>query len=476
MHLQLARFLQCRWWEAFMDTILLVDDDEKVLVGQKDLLNLHGFRRIMLSQTATEARETIGQTDVALAIVDLTLREESGIELLRWIRAHSTDTVVLVMTGASEVSLAVECMRSGAYDFLVKGSDAGRLPAAVSNALAHRRAELENVHLRSALTQAGPENPEVFHEFVTVNPGVRKLFVYAEAVARTPDPILITGETGVGKELVARAIHAASGLRGEFVALNLGGLDDETVADTLFGHEKGAFTSAAGARGGLIRKANGGTLFLDEFAEISLETQVKLLRLIDAGEFLPLGSDVIHQSKARLVLATNRDLKQEVDQGIFRRDLFYRITGHWVTIPPLRDRPDDIPLILEHLMNLLSRRLGRSPLPLPEHLIAQVQQMNLPGNVRELEQLVINALIHGEWHVADDAPQENDSPGQPANSPEENQAIVFGPRLPTPPQAIEALLQEAERRYPNNRTRAAASVGLSPQAYANRLKRIADGK
>lgn len=444
-----------------MDTILLVDDDETVLVSQKDLLNLHGSRRIIVSQTAAGARDILEHNDISLAILDLTLGQESGIDLLRWVREQSPETVVLVMTGASEVPLAVECMRSGAYDFLVKGSDAGRLPAVVSNALSHRQARLENKHLRTAVRQSEPERPDVFKDFISVNPVIRRIFVYLEAVARTPDPILVTGETGVGKELIAQAIQRASGLSGGFIALNLGGLDDVTVSDTLFGHVKGAFTGASGVREGLIRKARGGTLFLDEFAEISPETQVKLLRLIDTGEFLPLGSDSVETSEARLVLATNRDLKAEVEQGSFRRDLFYRITRHWVTIPPLRERPDDIALLLQHLMYRHASRLYRDPVAIPDTVTQALRSHDLLGNVRELEQLVVNALIHGAWQLDDHHEKADIRP-----------AVLFGQTLPTPRQAIEALLYEAEKRYPNNRTRAAEAIGLSPQAYANRLRRI----
>ncbi|TVQ24284.1 MAG: sigma-54-dependent Fis family transcriptional regulator [Spirochaetaceae bacterium] len=455
-----------------MDTILLVDDDEKVLISQKDLLNLHGFRRIMVSQTAAEARRILDDNDIALAIIDLTLHEESGIELLRWIRGNSTDTVVLVVTGASDVSIAVECMRSGAYDFLIKGSDTGRLPSTVSNAIAHRRATMENAHLRNALSRAEPDHPEVFHEFISTNPVIRRIFVYIEAVARTPDPILITGETGVGKELIARAVHRASGLRGDFVAVNLGGLDDETVSDTLFGHVKGAFTSASGARDGLIRKAAGGTLFLDEFAEISAETQVKLLRLIDAGEFMPLGSDAVHQSQARLVFATNRDLQHEVEQGVFRKDLFFRITSHWVTIPPLRERPEDVRPLLEHLMKRHATRLYTEPIAVPEDMVEMLGTQTFAGNVRELEQIVVNALIHGSWNTEGFRSSISSGDTRIGDADINEHQIAFGATLPTPAQAVEAVLREADRRFPNNRSRAAAEIGLTPQAFANRWKRM----
>ena len=479
-----------------MNTILLVDDEPQVLQGQKDLLTLHGYAPILATESASEAQRVFDDTEVAMAIVDLTLREGSGLELLRWIRENSPKTVVLIVTGASDLSVAVECMRAGAYDFLVKGSDASRLPGAVRNALAHRDAALENTRLRNALTRSDPENPAPFREFVSVSPRIRQIFVYLEAIAPTPDPVLVTGETGVGKELVARAIHAASGCSGPFIPVNLGGLDDHTISDTLFGHSRGAFTGAQSGREGLVRKAAGGTLFLDEFAEISPETQVKLLRLLDRGEFMPLGSDVLHHSQARLVFATNRDLRRELETGSFRQDLFYRITSHWVQIPSLRERPEDIEPLLNHQVEMHTARLGMNAPALTPEILTAIRSLPMPGNTRELEQLVIAALVNGEWRVTlperthetraeNEAGSEvrslkrssgagKDRATQTVRFSNGDVSVAFGERLPTPQQAVEELLREADRRYPNNRAKAAAALGLSPQALSNRWKRIDD--
>lgn len=456
-----------------METILLVDDEPAVLRSQKSLLELHGHRSIVGVTSAEPARAQFEAHEIAMAIVDLTLTRESGMELIKWIKEHYPDTVVLVVTGASDLAIAVECMRNGAYDFLVKGNDSGRLPSAVRNALAYRRTNLENDRLRTALVSNTLRNPAAFEGFVTASPAIRHLFVYLEAVATTPDPILITGETGVGKEVVARAVHTASGRSGPFVAVNLGGLDDQTVSDTLFGHTRGAFTGAQGSRDGVVRTAADGTLFLDEFAEISPETQVKLLRLIDSGELRPLGSDRVFRSQARLVFATNRDLHRRIEDNSFRRDLYFRISGHGIEIPPLRDRPEDIEPILLHLMAAESQRLRRDPLPITAGVLRQIKAMPLLGNARELQQLVVTALVRGEWQVH--APAERPQQSLTNTWPEDSDTpIAFGRSLPTPAAAIEALLREADRRYPNNRGRAAAAVGLTPQAFANRWKRMSE--
>jgi len=221
---------------------------------------------------------------------------------------------------------------------------------------------------------------------------------------------------------------------------------------------------------------------LDEFAEMSLDTQVKLLRLIDSGEFMSLGSDKVLRSQARLVFATNRDLQAEIAAGRFRRDLYYRISNHSIAVPPLRDRPEDIEPILMHLLELESARLGRTVAPPTPERLEQIKALPLLGNVRELQQLVVAALVHGAWEVEDDTHNgtrfgarprvQSQQSGTGAAAP--STQVAFGTRLPTPTTLIEALLVEADFRYPNNRTQAAAEIGLSPQAFANRWKRMSE--
>lgn len=472
-----------------MDTILLVDDEPQILQSQESLLRLHDYHSILTAGSVQQAQARFETTEIAMAIVDLSLHEESGLELIRWIHHESPSTVVLVVTGASELSLAVECMRAGAYDFLVKGSDSGRFPAAVRNALAHRRSELENRRLRGALFSDSLKIPAAFKKFTTRSRAMQNIIAYLDAVAPLPDPVLITGETGVGKELIARAVHTASGRTGPFLAVNLGGLDDQSVSDTLFGHVRGAYTDAHANREGLLRAAAGGTLLLDEFADISIDTQVKLLRLIDSGEFMSIGSDNVLHAQTRLVFATNRDLQVEITRGHFRRDLYFRISSHLVEIPPLRDRPEDIEPILLQVLSSESKRLGRTvATPTPE-LLEHLTSQPLLGNVRELQQLVVAALVHGSWRVdsfpgpgrqqgaappAPPQPQLQPQPQPPERDFPNSTQVAFGSQLPTPTTVIEALLIEADRRYPNNRTQAAQAIGLSPQAFANRWKRMSE--
>ncbi|MFW5688972.1 MAG: sigma-54-dependent transcriptional regulator [Spirochaetota bacterium] len=462
--------------------ILLVDDEQAVLEGQRNLLNLHGYEEVQCAKSLDEAMGCLQRESVDLALVDLNLGTGSGFELMKWIGEHAPETEVIVVTAASDVKSAVESMKLGATDFLVKGVDTDRFVTSVSRALSQREARREAQAIRNAFLRDRLENPDAFSAFVTRSDHVHRIFMYLEAVAPLPDPILITGETGVGKEVLARAIHAAAGGTGEFVPVNLGGLDDHTISDTLFGHVRGAYTGAHSNRDGLIRSATGGTLFVDEFAEISMESQVKLLRLLDSGEYYPLGSDRIHNARTRFIFATNRDLESGIELGTFRRDLYFRISNHHIRVPALRDRPEDVAPILETLLEHEAHRLSRTVPEVTDEVVGALQTMPLDGNVRELQRIALMALLGGGWqHVTGHAGR---GPGGVTPGPDgevvrgpgrlSEGSIAFGQTLPTPSEAIEELLREADRRHPSNRSAAAKSVGLSPQAFANRWRRMTD--
>lgn len=460
-----------------MERILLVDDEIGVLTGQRNLLQLNGFTHILEAQTAKDARAVLAREPIDLILLDLTLPEESGQELLKETTAAYPDTEVIVVTGASDVSTAVHCMRIGAYDFLVKGTDSSRIPAAVRNALDHVKTRRENRLLREAFTRHEPRHPEAFAEFITQDPGIRRVLVYLEALATIPDPLLISGETGVGKELIARGVHRASGRTGQFTAVNMGGLDDHVFSDTLFGHKKGAFTGADSSREGLVTATAEGTLFLDEVGEMPPESQARLLRLLDSGEFMRLGSDRPEYSRTRIIFATNRNLQQEVEAGTFRRDLFFRIATHHVEVAPLRDRPDDIPHIVQTLIDMHSSRIQRDPIPLSDEVIRNLQRLPLYGNVRELQQIVLRALLDGTWETALPGISSGSQSAWLTSAPlampaEEAPLVQFGGALPTPDEVVRRLLLEADRRHPESRAAAAQAVGLSPQAFANRWKRM----
>jgi DNA-binding NtrC family response regulator len=305
------------------------------------------------------------------------------------------------------------------------------------------------------------------------------LFRYVEAIAQSPQPVLITGETGTGKELMARAVHRLAAPRGDFVAVNVAGLDDSVFSDTLFGHTRGAFTGADRPREGLITRAEEGTLFLDEIGDLAAVSQVKLLRLLQEGTYYPLGADRPRQSRARVVVATNRDVVQDVQAGTFRKDLYYRLRAHHVQLPPLRARRDDLVLLVTYCLAKAAAALHK-PVPTPSLTLYQLlNTYAFPGNVRELEAMVFDAVArHQGGSLSLHAFKEAMGPGRSllAGAPWSTPALTSqsawdAEPLPTLQEAEDALIAAALRHADGNQGVAAGLLGLSRQALNNRLMR-----
>ena len=250
-----------------------------------------------------------------------------------------------------------------------------------------------------ALASGMLEHPEAFARIVTQNREMRLIFQYLEAIAPTPLPVLVTGETGVGKELIAEAIHDLSCCRGKLVTVNVAGVDDDLFSDTLFGHKRGGFTGADRDRPGLIEMAAGGTLFLDEIGDLSLGSQVKLLRLLQDGKYYPIGSDTVKLTDARIIVATNQDLDLAQQKGLFRKDLYYRLRAHHVHIPPLRQRKEDIPLLVDYLIHKLNRELNKRISRIQSRALQSLVSRDWPGNIRQLENVLRRAVVHSHGEV-----------------------------------------------------------------------------
>ena len=321
------------------------------------------------------------------------------------------------------------------------------------------------------------ENPRVFSEIITHNERMLLVFKYIESVAPSSQPILITGETGVGKELIARSIHTLSKLKGRFVAVNVAGLDDNVFSDTLFGHIKGAFTGAEQERKGLIDRAVGGTLFLDGIGDLNPASQIKLLRLLQEGEYLPLGQDEVEQTSVRIVASTNENLWSLQRKDKFRKDLNFRLRTHHIHMPSLRERTDDIPLLVRHFLEKSAAALQKKVPTPPKELYELLATYSFPGNVRELESMIHDAVsIHVAKMLSLDSfklhitrAQENlkdITEGEPENS----LPVIFGEKLPTIKQATRMLATEAMKRANGNQTLAANMLGISRQALSKRIK------
>ncbi len=466
--------------------ILVVDDEEGILLSIDTSLRMAGLNNILACQDSRQVADIFAKQPIEVLLLDLTMPHLSGQQLLEFVNHDHPDVPVIIVTGAVDVDTAVKCMKAGAFDYVVKPVEYDRLISSVNRALAFRELKRENFALKQHILSPSLENPDAFSEIITNNKKMVSIFQYIESVAQSSQGVLVRGETGVGKELIARALHRLSSLKGKFVPVNVAGLDDNVFSDTLFGHVKGAFTGADRDRPGMIEQAAGGTLFLDEIGDLSHPSQVKLLRLLQEDEYLPLGADEHRKSQARIVASTNCNLWELQKAGKFRKDLNYRLRTHRIYIPPLRERLDDLPLLVDHFLAQAARELNKKKPTPPDALFTLLNTYHFPGNVRELQAMVFDAVSTHKGgvlslnvfktHIQTHMKREK---GGSANSMEacalaEDSAwespITFGSQLPTIKEATRLLVTEAMKRAKGNQSVAASILGISQQALSKRLK------
>ena len=457
--------------------VVLVDDEEEILFGAEYLLNTQGITSVQALSDGRELMPLLERQTAGVIVLDLFMPGVSGLELLPRLARKYPEIPVVVMTASHEVETAVTCMKEGAFDYLVKPVEESRFVSAVRRALEIRQLRQQIGSLRSSLMGEGIGNPEAFAPIITRNHRMQRLFRYVEAIADSAEPVLISGETGTGKELIAQAIHRLSGRAGELVCLNVGGLDDNLFSDTLFGHARGAFTGAERDREGLIAKAAGGTLFLDEIGDLKPASQVKLLRLLQAHSYYPLGSDVPRSTDARILAATNQPLYRRMDRGKFRQDLYFRLSSHPIELPPLRERLDDLPLLLQHFIDEAAQALGRPAPRAPGELFTLLSLYDFPGNIRELRALVFNAMAQHrggailalenfQQVLKQDRPDTDRLP-----APETaGLSLAIPGRFPTLKEADLFLVEEAMRRANHNQGIAAMLLGITRQSLNRRLQ------
>lgn len=458
------------------DPILIIDDEESILLSIDTILQLAGMNNVITCSDSRKAMALVEQCSPSVVLLDLNMPHVNGEAIIEQLTAFHPRVPIIVITGRIDAETAVDCMKSGASDYIVKPVEEERLLTAVKKGL---RA--------TAQLFAGDKNeqgnmlkkPEAFAAIVTASPKLYSIFAYIESIAATGQPLLIKGETGTGKELIARATHASSGRPGEFVAVNVAGLDDNVFSDTLFGHTRGAFTGADTDRPGLIEKAAGGTLFLDEIGDLTSASQVKLLRLLQENEYLPLGSDTLRRSSARIITSTHVDLWEKQANGQFREDLHYRLRTHRLRVPPLRERKEDLPPLIDHFLAAAARTLNKPRPKVPGELVTLLETYPCPGNVRELQAMIFDAMAqHKNGILSLTAFREHiarirriDEKHLPRMI-ESGLAFSAKEPLPSIKQATRMLIEEAMTRANNNQSIAASLLGISQQALSKRLKSL----
>jgi two-component system response regulator HydG len=450
--------------DALPPTLLIVDDEAANLDSLMRLFAKEGFRTVGTS-TGAEALEVLRREPVPVMITDLMMPAMSGSELLRAARTVSPDTEVVLMTAYGTVETAVEAMKQGAYDFVTKPLKRHAIVKTVRQALEKQSLVQENKQLKTRLQEIGPGGSK---RIIGQAPAFRLAFDLVKQAAPSTATVLLQGENGTGKELFARAIHDLSArAQGPFVAINCAAIPETLLESELFGHEKGAFTGAAAAKPGRFERAHKGTLFLDEVGEMIPSAQVKLLRVLQEGEFERLGGTSLVKVDVRVVAATNKDLQREVAEGRFREDLFYRLNVVTLKLPSLNSRREDIPLLAEHFLRQYCTKNGKERTGFTPEARALLEDYAWPGNVRELENAMERAVVlsRGEAIGVDDLPET--VRGGPRGSAQ-HLVIPVG----TPLEEIERrVIHETLRHTQGDKTLAAQLLGIAARTIYRKLER-----
>ncbi|MBM9514989.1 sigma-54-dependent transcriptional regulator [Desulfogranum marinum] len=458
--------------------VLLVDDEQSELDAYSLLLSSMGVKNVVTLSDSSVVSETLDSMQASIVFLDLNMPKVSGMDVLKELRANKPHIPVVIITANSEIETAVECLKLGAHDYLVKPIDLKTFSSALRNALEIGLLRNEVLSLKGIHFDRLPKTNKAFEPIITCSAGMQSIFNYIDAIATSGMPTLILGETGSGKELLAKAIHELSNLPGEFVAVDASGLDDNLFSDTLFGHKKGAYTGADHQRPGMIEKAKNGTLFLDEIGDLAEASQVKLLRLLQENIYYPLGTDQPHQCNARIITAANKDLTKLAGQeGEFRMDLYYRLSTHLIKVPPLRERREDIPMLVTHLLQQAASAMNKKVPSVSDTVVDTLCRHPFFGNVRELKAYIFDAVALCEFDRIEDEVilerladavtiRKNDQSPNYSNPLES----IFG-YFPTLTELNDYAVALALASADNNQSQAARLLGISRQALHKRIKK-----
>ena len=457
--------------------VLIIDDEQAVLNYLNVLLAQTGKFRADLLPDSSKSFDILKRNCYDLILLDIMMPDVPGLEILQFIRENSIDVETIVITGVDDMELAVSAMKAGAYDYLKKPVDGDLLILNMERAFERKSMRREIAVLKQGAGWDAICNRKAFEGIITANAKMLRIFRFVEKIAPTTAGVLILGESGTGKELIARAIHKAGDRKNKpFIAVNAGAFARELFASEFFGHTKGAFSGAIADKKGFLEEASGGTLFLDEIGELSMELQVKMLRVLQNGEFFRVGSTRPMHADIRLIAATNKNLWEEIEKGAFRKDLFYRLNVNTISLPPLREREGDIPLLARHFIREAGVLHGKEIYDIKPDVMELFESFNFPGNVRELENIINSSVLMetGDELSMKSLPPEFLSIAKKSGT---KPPVVLGSE--DLPEDLSMTLDEMEKIYiakvlvrvRGNRTKAAKRLGISRVSLVSRIKK-----
>jgi len=448
------------------ETILLVDDELSYLELLKSILQQEGYSNVITESNPLNVPGILSSQKIDLILLDIYMPQMNGLQLLEQITPEYPNIPVIIVTAVDDKEIALEAIKFGAYEFIIKPPDTDRLLLTIRRAIGYKLLEKERDVLRGeSLISKIDDNK--FSNIITDSDTMRKVFNLVEIFSPTKETILIVGETGTGKDLIAKKIHDLSPRKTKpYVAVNLASISPSLFESELFGNIKGSFTGSTSDKTGYFESANGGTIFLDEIGELPKELQGKLLRAIQYNEIFKIGSSSPVKLDIRIIAATNRDLADAVNKGSFRADLYYRLNRGHISLPPLRKRGNDVLLLSNHLIKIANKTYGKNILGLTREAIAQLRNYPFPGNVRELENIIFNSVVQ-----ADDNQRLNSVEIPRASESIENEINKS---------ELLVSFEEAEKKHIinvmgilNNNVRKAASIlGVSERTLQRKLKKI----
>ncbi|MCP4176799.1 MAG: sigma-54-dependent Fis family transcriptional regulator [bacterium] len=467
---------------------VIIDNDPEFIKLYKNILREFNIENTAYVTDDEKIMSLLDCNSVEVVIMDISKTVLPSIDLFTAIRLLYPELPVIISTDDNSIELAVEYIKRGASDYIIKSIGMGKLKKSISEAVNLNFTQDEIINFRKDISYIKNnklnlklKKPEAFGGIITNSEKMYSIFTYCEAISRTMNTVFVSGETGTGKELVAQAVHRASLRKGKFVACNIAGMDDQMISDTLFGHVKGAFTGAVSARKGLVEEAANGTLFLDEIGDMNLTSQVKLLRLLQEKEYTPLGSDISKKAELQIVVATNKDIRTASSEGKFRKDLYYRLMTHFIELPPLSERKNDIQLLLDHFLDFFSQKYDIKRPTYHQSLVITLLNYKYPGNIRELRSMIDDAVINHKSkmlssdifkkHIERHTGENNKSS---TNLKDYRTCISDLEILPDLKKSAEILVTEALRRADGNQSQAAKLLNITHQAYNKRLKKIED--